>query len=356
MPVYVDDITFASNSQAALDKAVQRFLTFHHHHLPPSVHFPLLISLSRSPFLVYILSPLLPVEPPAPGMAPKPSGPPGLLRPRSSPASSSPPAPNPPLIFSPTPSQPRSSWFQLLSSPAPPPVPFVASAVVSPLTEVPFPLPHVDLTHATCQSTAITANNGLITNLTSSGPIQPLTTTDPWTRAHVRVCAHANDECAACSISVVCCSCRALRYTPGPPPASPALDAPALTRSRSASPSLFRDVGNAPTPPGFYDGPEYDDEAYARAYAESDTCDNSSCPPTGEYRLRFYPELDNQCPTCPGQLMSRSHILFSCNRYVPLSSSLTNWRRDRHNDKSWKSFFTHNVSAFTFGDLPDDVH
>ncbi|KAF8697726.1 hypothetical protein AX14_001266 [Amanita brunnescens Koide BX004] len=78
--------------------------------------------------------------------------------------------------------------------------------------------------------------------------------------------------------------------------------------------------------------------------------------PTGEYRLRFYPELDNQCPTCPGRLMSQSHILFSCPRYVPLASSLTNWRRDRHNDKSWKTYFTHNVSAFTFGDLPDDVH
>ncbi|KAF8623810.1 hypothetical protein AX14_011898, partial [Amanita brunnescens Koide BX004] len=78
--------------------------------------------------------------------------------------------------------------------------------------------------------------------------------------------------------------------------------------------------------------------------------------PTGEYRLRFHPNLDNHCPTCPGQLMTRTHILFSCPRYVPLASSLTNWRRNRHNDKSWKSYFTHNVSAFTFGDLPDDVH
>ncbi|KAF8650324.1 hypothetical protein AX14_008610 [Amanita brunnescens Koide BX004] len=78
--------------------------------------------------------------------------------------------------------------------------------------------------------------------------------------------------------------------------------------------------------------------------------------PTGEYRLRFYPDRSNHCPTCPTQLMTRSHILFSCPRYVPLAVSLTNWRRNRHNDKSWRSFFTHNVSAFTFDDLPDDVH
>ena len=78
--------------------------------------------------------------------------------------------------------------------------------------------------------------------------------------------------------------------------------------------------------------------------------------PTGEYCQCFYPDLDSHCPTCPGQLMSRTHILFSCPRYVPLAPSLTNWRRDRYNDKSWKSYFTHNVSAFTFGDLPDDVH
>ncbi|KAF8630245.1 hypothetical protein AX14_011022 [Amanita brunnescens Koide BX004] len=78
--------------------------------------------------------------------------------------------------------------------------------------------------------------------------------------------------------------------------------------------------------------------------------------PTGEYRQRFYPDLDDQCPTCPSCVMSRTHILFHCPRYVPLSSSLTNWQRDRLNDKSWKAFFSCNVSAFTFGDLPDDVH
>ncbi|KAF8680621.1 hypothetical protein AX14_004523 [Amanita brunnescens Koide BX004] len=52
-----------------------------------------------------------------------------------------------------------------------------------------------------------------------------------------------------------------------------------MTRSRSASPVLFRDVGNG-SPPAYFDehNPEYDDEAYSRALAECDTCDNSSCP------------------------------------------------------------------------------
>ncbi|KAF8668565.1 hypothetical protein AX14_006129 [Amanita brunnescens Koide BX004] len=211
-------------------------------------------------------------------MAPKTVGPPGLTRPKSTSSPSSPPSSGPPQIFSPAPSQPHSSWFKLLSSPAPSPVPFVPSAAVPPPTEYPSSLPHVSLMQTVPQSTAIIRNNDLITDLTSSGPTLPLSTNDPWTRAHTRVCTHASDECAACSISVVCCSCRALCYTPGPPPASPTLGASVPIRSRSVSPSLFRDIGNAPTPPGFHDGPDYDDEAYAHTCAECDTCDNSSCP------------------------------------------------------------------------------
>ena len=105
---------------------------------------------------------------------------------------------------------------------------------------------------------------------------------DPWHIAHVRVCAHASQPCAGCSASFICCSCRALRFTPGNPPVAPGSNCPSPSscRSRSASPALFRDVGNAPTPPGFDDaGNDHpDDDAYARALAKCDTCDNSSCP------------------------------------------------------------------------------
>jgi hypothetical protein len=124
-------------------------------------------------------------------------------------------------------------------------------------------------------------NASIVSNIaTVPTSVTKITASDPWARAHMRVCAHARDECAACSISLTCCSCRVLRYTPGPPPVSPTT---ALTpiRSRSASPTLFRNVGNGSPPPGFdthHDQPFPDDDAYARALAECDTCDNSSCP------------------------------------------------------------------------------
>ena len=125
-------------------------------------------------------------------------------------------------------------------------------------------------------------DNTTLTNIASASA--PMTSCDdPWTRAHMRVCAHASDHCAACSIALVCCSCRALRYTPGPPPPSPLASHPILPtqRSRSASPALFRNVGNGPPPPGYDtcdDHPPHDDNAYSRALAECDTCDNMSCP------------------------------------------------------------------------------
>ena len=78
--------------------------------------------------------------------------------------------------------------------------------------------------------------------------------------------------------------------------------------------------------------------------------------PIGEYRLRFHPDEDPTCPACPHCLQTRTHVLFHCSRYVPLHTSLANWANDRNNSKSWKDFFLCNISAFTFGDLPDDVH
>ncbi|KAF8680705.1 hypothetical protein AX14_004482 [Amanita brunnescens Koide BX004] len=61
-------------------------------------------------------------------MAPTPSGPPGPPRPKKS---SSSPSNKPPLIFSPAPSQPRTSWFQLLGSPSSSPIPFLPPAVAT---------------------------------------------------------------------------------------------------------------------------------------------------------------------------------------------------------------------------------
>ena len=121
--------------------------------------------------------------------------------------------------------------------------------------------------------------NSSITNLVVYPAPDPL---DPWHIAHARVCAHASQPCAGCSVSFICCSCRALQFTPGTPPVVPDSNCPSHSprRSRSASPTLFRDVGNAPTPPGFDNASnDYpDDDTYTRALAECDTCDNISCP------------------------------------------------------------------------------
>ena len=118
-------------------------------------------------------------------------------------------------------------------------------------------------------------DNILITDLAVFPAPPP---SDPWHIAHSRVCAHATADCAACSVAFVCCSCRALRFTPGTPPTTTSAPPPSQ-RSRSVSPALFRNVGNGSPPPTLYDhDPVPDDDAYIRALAECDTCDNSSCP------------------------------------------------------------------------------
>ncbi|KAF8707301.1 hypothetical protein AX14_013649 [Amanita brunnescens Koide BX004] len=79
--------------------------------------------------------------------------------------------------------------------------------------------------------------------------------------------------------------------------------------------------------------------------------------PTGEYRRRFHPNAPTYCKHCrPSVEHTRQHIFFSCPAYAPLATSFTDWKRNRHNDKSWKIFFQANPSAYTFGDLPEDVH
>ena len=134
-------------------------------------------------------------------------------------------------------------------------------------------------------------DNATITNLAVFPSPLP---SDPWHVAHVRVCAHASAACAACSVAFVCCSCRALRFTPGSAPASAASTLPfiqpgSLQRSRSASPALFRsDVGNGTPPPKFDTHcDDHDDDAYLQALIDSDTCDNSSCPSGHDAPARY---------------------------------------------------------------------
>ena len=211
--------------------------------------------------------------------------PPGLSRPKSTsdsnpiPTFCTSPIPSPSLplrnILSPVPQRAAAaSWASSLSAglfpssfpafPAPPQLP----QGILPSTEAVHPagcLPH-DLQPL--------HNNSNLVNL-AVFPAPSLS--DPWHIAHARVCAHATQPCAGCSAAFVCCSCRSLRFTPGTPPLAPSVTAP--RRSRSSSPNLFRNVGSGPSPPGFDDANDTpDDDAYARALAECDTCDNISCP------------------------------------------------------------------------------
>jgi hypothetical protein len=79
--------------------------------------------------------------------------------------------------------------------------------------------------------------------------------------------------------------------------------------------------------------------------------------PTGEYRRRFHPEMPSHCKFCGTSVEhTREHVFFHCPSYASLAPSFTDWKKNRNNDKSWKIFFQDNPSAFTFGDLPEDVH
>ncbi|KAF8641417.1 hypothetical protein AX14_009895 [Amanita brunnescens Koide BX004] len=79
--------------------------------------------------------------------------------------------------------------------------------------------------------------------------------------------------------------------------------------------------------------------------------------PTGEYRTRFFPDDPTDCPRCNRQaLQTRPHILTECPGYVNKFPSMTDWGNNRQNDKALIGFLDRNPSAFTFSDIPLDVH
>ena len=251
------------------------FDSYHHHPLSYSVFPPPFLILLRSffsithPFSVLCL---------APSMDLYAGPPPGLTRPKTSP-------PPPPNTSSPNPLAPP---HPNVASPVPrraTSVPWASSLAAGlfpatfPIFPAPLQVPHGLLpSDAAVQPAVALHNNYQITDLGAGLPTPDIS--DPWHRAHARVCAHAATPCAACSVALFCCTCRALRLTPGPPPVSPSGFTGASQCTRPVSPALFRpDVGNGTPPPGFDShGDDCNDDAYIRAFAESDTCDNSSCP------------------------------------------------------------------------------
>ena len=182
-------------------------------------------------------------------MDPNIGPPPGLSRPKTQdPTTSFFPAPAAPFsprssplppIISPSPQRAAAApWASSLSAGLFPPAPTV-------FPDIPVVPQGILPSDGAVQPAGRLCNpltdNHLVSNLADAFPSPSFA--DPWHRAHVRVCAHAAVTCPACSISLTCCSCRSLRFTPGSPPSSPVISQ--QRRSRSASPALFRhDVGN----------------------------------------------------------------------------------------------------------------
>lgn len=83
----------------------------------------------------------------------------------------------------------------------------------------------------------------------------------------------------------------------------------------------------------------------------------TSHAPTGEYRMQFFPDQPAHCPHCgEDTLLSRQHVFCECPWYVTHFASLTDWGSQRRNNKILSGFLQKNPTAFSFGELPQDVH
>ena len=102
-------------------------------------------------------------------------------------------------IASPAPQRPTTgSWASLLADGL-----FPASFVTFPAPpQVPRGIqPSCEAVHSTAclpQTFQTMSNNTAIVNLATFPALAP---SDPWHVAHARVCAHANQACAACSVA-----------------------------------------------------------------------------------------------------------------------------------------------------------
>ena len=82
--------------------------------------------------------------------------------------------------------------------------------------------------------------------------------------------------------------------------------------------------------------------------------------PIGEYYSScpdHFPGFPTQCGTCPNvEVQTRAHVLTTCPKYVSSFSSLQYLLKKKNNDSLFSSFLADNPSAFSFADLPPDVH
>ena len=82
--------------------------------------------------------------------------------------------------------------------------------------------------------------------------------------------------------------------------------------------------------------------------------------PIGEYyanRRERFPDIETLCTNCPeGTMQTRAHILTTCPYYNVHLPPLQAWTSKRNNDSLFRAFLKENGTAFTFADLPLDVH
>ena len=82
--------------------------------------------------------------------------------------------------------------------------------------------------------------------------------------------------------------------------------------------------------------------------------------PIGEYyssQPDCFPGFPTQCSTCPNvKVQTCAHILTTCPKYVSSFSSLCYLLKKKNNDILFSSFLVDNPLAFSFTDLPPNVH
>jgi hypothetical protein len=82
--------------------------------------------------------------------------------------------------------------------------------------------------------------------------------------------------------------------------------------------------------------------------------------PIGEYYLLCpdrFPDFETRCANCPeANFQTHSHVFSKCPKYNTHFLSLPWWKKQKDNDRLLASFLQDNPTAFTFDDLPRDVH
>ena len=80
----------------------------------------------------------------------------------------------------------------------------------------------------------------------------------------------------------------------------------------------------------------------------------------GEYystQTECFPNKEALCTICSMAVtQTRRHILTECPKYTNRFPSIRFWANKKNNGESLKAFLRDNPSAFSFADVPPDIH